>query len=125
MPRVSDPVHGSYESGALTDLGTSHSITISVTPGRQSRIMITSFFAERTDGSATTWAPLVRRSSSDSREAFSYAAAAVGTTINDSFDPPVPLQTDASGNIYFASGFDAGSDNDAEFRLHWYVVNSQ
>lgn len=116
-------INSSWESGALTAMTSASEISISITPGRQSRVEILQFFALRASGAATTWGPRLSKTGAAGRAAFAYAtSSAVGTEINDVFTAPVPIQTDTDGTLTLEPRFDSGSNNAASFSIEYRIV---
>ena len=116
-------INSSWESGALTGMDNAETISISITPGRQSRVEILQFFALRASGTATTWGPRLSKTGVAGRAAFAYAtSSAVGTEINDIFTSPIPIQTHTDGTLTLEPRFDAGADNAASFAIEYRIV---
>lgn len=109
-------------SGSSTNAGTSEAVTIN-TGHKQRTIRITRFIASKSDGASAAWGPRILRSSGSDDIAFAYATTTdPATDINDTFDPPVDIETDSSGNLRLEPRFDAGADNDADYVLYYEIA---
>ncbi len=77
----------------------------------------------RVGGSAANYQLRIRTNvggtNGDIDEIYTGASTAVATPTNDIADQPIPFDTDASGNVYFKSGFDGSADNDYSVVL-WF-----
>lgn len=118
-PRAADPEFVEV-TGTVTDGTTTEETTLDV--AYRSRIVLVHRIALiRSAGTAANWQPRLGDSDGFTAdgidEAITFSSAAVGTRINQTFDPPVPLELDSSGDAHLQWGFDAGTDNDAAYKI--------
>lgn len=105
-------------SGSVTSQGATTETEIAVSPGKQSKVQLRSFRAVRSSGTAANWQPRIGRVSGwtddDISEMVTFASDAL-VRKNETFNPPVPVLTDANGSLWLQLGWDAGADNAADY----------
>jgi hypothetical protein len=113
-----------YVSSSVENAEAATEITLALGATNASRLVyLQHMHLVRTDGIAATWAPRLGTAAGftddDINDELAVASAAVGTPINQVYatGDGLPMYTDASGNLYLHLGFNAGSDNDANYHF--------
>ena len=79
---------------------------------------------KRSAGSAANYQLRVRTTaggaSGDINEIYTGTSTAVATATNDVADQPIPFDTDSNGRVYFKSGFDGSSTDNAYDYILWF-----
>ena len=115
-------------TGTITNHDATAVTTLQLPVLKSTPVWILAFHVVRiAPGTAANWSPTVGQTAGytagDINTRIQYAAAAVGTAINDTYTQPIPCMTDADGRLYMQLGWDAGNDNDAVFEL-WFEYPS-
>lgn len=68
-------------------------------------------YFKRSAGTGTTYTARLCEDASAADSDVIWGATAVATALSEQLDPPVIMQSDSNGRLYFKAGWDAGSDN--------------
>jgi len=104
-------------TGTETNGGAATIFTVQL-PEASTDVLLLRIIFQRTAGTAANYTLLGGDKAAFTDDAadgrvFAFAITTVATDTDHLFDPPIPITTDANGQVHLMAQWDAGADNDA------------